>query len=77
MNLIDNELSAEVVTDSKKEEYEGDVMMKSRLADSDKLSFFPLAIDDYFMAIAVLAKKISKEVSIKFNVYTYYIIIHM
>ena len=50
------ELSAEFEVVEDKNEYEGDVTMKSRLADSDKLSFFPLAIDDYFMAIAVLAK---------------------
>ena len=49
--------------------------MKSRLANSDKLSFFPLAIDDYFMAIAVLAKglavrqspRLLTTVSIKFH----------
>ena len=53
------ELSAKAVTD--KNEYEGEVTMKSRLADSDKLSFFPLAIDDYFMAIAVLAKGLAVD----------------
>ena len=41
----------------------GEIKLKHRLTDSQdrKIPFFPLAVDDYFMAVAIISGKLNDE----------------
>ena len=42
---------------------EGEIKLKHRLTDSQdrKITFFPLAVDDYFMAVAIISGKLNND----------------
>ena len=68
MNL--NTLKCDITDKTVKEYKEGEIKLKHRLTDSDdyNISFFPLAIDDYFMAVAIISGRLDTKLAAEVNV---------